>query len=63
MGVTAMSQPSQVLPFNSAGASSWSIGGSANQTNELLVDGVPNVTITAQANRPRLMQFILRMVL
>jgi Carboxypeptidase regulatory-like domain len=44
MGVTAMSQPSQVLPFASGGAASWSIAGSANQTNELLVDGVPNAT-------------------
>jgi hypothetical protein len=44
MGVTPMSQPSQVLPFASGGAASWSIAGSANQTNELLVDGVPNGT-------------------
>lgn len=44
MGVTPMSQPSQVLPFSSGGAASWSIAGSANQTNELLVDGVPNAT-------------------
>jgi hypothetical protein len=44
MGVTPMSQPSQVLPFASGGAASWSISGSANQTNELLVDGVPNAT-------------------
>lgn len=43
-GVTPMSQPSQVLPFASGGAASWSISGSANQTNELLVDGVPNAT-------------------
>jgi hypothetical protein len=44
MGVTPMSQPSQVLPFASGGAASWSIAGSANQTNELLIDGVPNAT-------------------
>ena len=44
MGVTPMSQPSQVLPFSSGGAASWSIAGSANQTNELLMDGVPNGT-------------------
>jgi hypothetical protein len=44
MGVTPMSQPSQVLPFASGGAASWSIAGSANQTNELLIDGVPNGT-------------------
>jgi len=44
MGVTPMSQPSQVLPFASGGGASWSIAGSPNQTNELLVDGVPNAT-------------------
>ncbi len=44
MGITPMSQPAQVLPFASGGAASWSISGSANQTNELLVDGVPNAT-------------------
>ncbi len=44
MGVTPMSQPSQVLPFASGGAASWSISGSPSQTNELLVDGVPNAT-------------------
>ena len=44
MGVTPMSQPSQVQPYASGGAASWSIAGSANQTNELLVDGVPNAT-------------------
>ena len=42
MGVIATSSPSQVLPFASGGGSSWSISGSPNQTNELLVDGVPN---------------------
>ncbi len=44
MGVSPMSQPSQVLPFASGGGASWSISGSAAQTNELLVDGVPNAT-------------------
>ena len=44
MGVSPMSQPSQVLPFASGGAASWSISGSPNQTNELLMDGVPNAT-------------------
>jgi hypothetical protein len=44
MGVSPMSQPSQILPFASGGGASWSISGSANQTNELLVDGVPNAT-------------------
>src|SRR5436190_2352132 len=44
MGVIATSSPSQVLPFASGGGASWSISGSPNQTNELLVDGVPNTT-------------------
>jgi hypothetical protein len=44
MGVTPMSQPSQVMPYASGGGSSWAIAGSPNQTNELLVDGVPNAT-------------------
>ncbi len=44
MGVISTSQPSQVLPFASGGGASWSISGSPNQTNELLVDGVPNAT-------------------
>ena len=43
-GVISVSQPSQVLPFASGGAASWSISGSPSQTNELLVDGVPNTT-------------------
>jgi len=44
MGVSPMSQPSQIMPYASGGAASWSISGSANQTNELLMDGVPNAT-------------------
>ena len=44
MGVISTSQPSQVLPFASGGAASWSISGSPNQTNELLLDGVPDAT-------------------
>ena len=44
MGVISTSQPSQVLPFASGGGASWSISGSPNQTNELLMDGVPNAT-------------------
>jgi hypothetical protein len=44
MGVSPMSQPNQVMPYASGGAASWSIAGSPNQTNELLMDGVPNAT-------------------
>ena len=43
-GVLAMSQPTQVLPFASGGAASFSMGGIPNQQNELLTDGVPNTT-------------------
>jgi hypothetical protein len=44
MGVISTSQPSQVLPFASGGAASWSISGAPNQTSELLMDGVPDAT-------------------
>ena len=40
MGVTPMSQPSQVLPFASGGAAVVEHRRLANQTNELLIDGV-----------------------
>jgi hypothetical protein len=44
MGVISTAQPSTVQPYASGGAASWSIGGMPNQTNELMVDGVPNTT-------------------
>jgi hypothetical protein len=44
MGVIATGQPSTVQPYASGGAAGWSIGGMPNQTNELMVDGVPNTT-------------------
>jgi hypothetical protein len=43
-GVIMTSQPSQILPFASGGAASFSMGGMPQQQNELLVDGVPNTT-------------------
>jgi len=43
-GVILTSQPSQILPFASGGAASFSMGGMPQQQNELLVDGVPNTT-------------------
>jgi hypothetical protein len=44
MGVTPTAQPSQVLPYTSGGPAAMSISGSVSQTNELLIDGVPNAT-------------------
>ncbi len=44
MGVLATGQPSLIHPFDSAAASGWSIGGSPNQTNEILIDGSPDAT-------------------
>ena len=44
MGVISTGQPSTVQPYASGGAAGWSIGGMPNQTNELMVDGVPNTT-------------------
>lgn len=44
MGVISTAQPSTVQPFASGGAASWSIGGTASQTNEILIDGAPDTT-------------------
>jgi len=44
MGVISTGQPSTVQPFASGGAAGWSIAGSPSQTNELMIDGVPNTT-------------------
>src|SRR5215471_67561 len=44
MGVISTSPPSTVQPYSSGAAAGWSIGGMPNQTNELMVDGVPNTT-------------------
>ncbi len=44
MGVLATGQPSLIHPFDSAAAAGWSIGGTASQTNEILIDGSPDAT-------------------
>jgi hypothetical protein len=44
LGVLATGQPSLIHPFDSAGAAGWSIGGTASQTNEILIDGSPDAT-------------------
>lgn len=44
IGVIATGQPSLVHPFDNGAASAWSIGGTASQTAEILMDGAPNAT-------------------
>ncbi len=44
VGVVATSYPSQVHPFDNNGASSFSIGGTPQQTSEILMDGAPDTT-------------------
>ncbi len=44
IGVVNTSQPGLVHPFDLGGAAAFSIGGSASQTNEILVDGSPDAT-------------------
>jgi hypothetical protein len=44
VGVIATAQPSLVHPFDNAAASAWSIGGTAGQTAEIMMDGAPNAT-------------------
>jgi hypothetical protein len=43
-GVIATGQPSLIHPFDIGGAAGWSIGGSASQSSELLMNGAPNAT-------------------
>jgi hypothetical protein len=44
MGVIATGTPSLVHPFDNGAAAAWSIGGTASQTSEILIDGSPNAT-------------------
>ncbi len=44
LGVVATGQPSLIHPFDSGAGNAWSVAGTAAQTSELLVDGVPNAT-------------------
>jgi len=44
IGVVATGTPSMVHPFDNAGASAWSIGGTPSQSSEILLDGSPNAT-------------------
>jgi hypothetical protein len=53
IGVIATGQPSQVHPFDNNAANAWSIGGTPNQTSEILLDGNPDTTWSgAQAYSP-----------
>jgi len=44
VGVIATAQPVQVHPFDNNAGNSWSIGGTPNQTSEVLLDGSPDTT-------------------
>ena len=43
-GVTPNSDPKFARPFDNSGPSGFSMGGAPNQSNELLIDGSPDVT-------------------
>jgi hypothetical protein len=43
-GVTPNSDPKFSRPFDNSGPSGFSMGGAPNQSNELLIDGVPDTT-------------------
>jgi hypothetical protein len=44
IGVLGTGQPGLIHPFDAGGAAGWSIGGSAAQTNEILINGSPDST-------------------
>ncbi len=44
IGVIADRQPGLIHPFDSGGAVGFSVGGSAAQTNEVLINGSPDAT-------------------
>ena len=44
MGVTGTNEPGQVRPFDNAGGAAFSVAGAPTQTNEVLVNGVPDTT-------------------
>ncbi len=43
-GVIPLSDPKFYRPFDNAGPSDFSIGGTPNRSNDLLLDGAPNTT-------------------
>jgi hypothetical protein len=44
MGVTGTNEPGQVRPFDNSGGASFSVAGAPTQTNEILINGVPDTT-------------------
>ena len=44
-GVITTAAPQIVHPFDNAAGNSWSIGGTPNQTSEVLLDGSPDLTL------------------
>ena len=44
LGVIATGNPTLVHPFDNGAAAAFSIGGTASQTSEILLDGSPNAT-------------------
>ena len=44
MGVTGTNEPGQVRPFDNAGGAAFSVAGAPTQTNEVLINGVPDTT-------------------
>lgn len=48
LGVISTNEPGPVRPFDNGAASSFSMGGAAGQTNEILLNGSPNVGFSRQ---------------
>jgi hypothetical protein len=44
MGVTGTNEPGQVRPFDNSGGASFSVAGAPTQSNEVLINGVPDTT-------------------
>jgi hypothetical protein len=44
MGVTGTNEPGQVRPFDNGGAAAFSVAGAPTQSNEVLLNGVPDTT-------------------
>ena len=45
VGVITTAAPQQVHPFDNNAGNSWSMGGTPNQTSEVLLDGSPDLTL------------------
>jgi len=49
IGVVATANPAQVRPFDNKAAAQFAIGGAPSQSNELLLNGVPDMTAARKA--------------